>query len=176
MTSMARTVLLIDCCVHGEQSRTLKLAQRYLDTLEDVQVNHQKLYELDLAPLSYEETVERKRTDIAKTFAQADEIVVAAPYWDLSFPSILKVYLEHVCVTGITFHYVGYETQGLCKAKKAVYISTAGGLLGALTWVRSTSRPCFGPCSASRSFTAIRCEGLDLPDADPEALVAEAAL
>ena len=50
---MARTVLLIDCCVHGEQSRTLKLAQRYLDTLEDVQVNHQKLYELDLAPLSY---------------------------------------------------------------------------------------------------------------------------
>lgn len=33
---MARTVLLIDCCVHGEQSRTLKLAQRYLDTLEDV--------------------------------------------------------------------------------------------------------------------------------------------
>ena len=124
---MARTVLLIDCCVHGEQSRTLKLARRYLDTLEDVQVNHQKLYELDLAPLSCQETVERKRTDIAKTFAQADEIVVAAPYWDLSFPSILKVYLEHVCVTGITFHYVGYETQGLCKAKKAVYISTAGG-------------------------------------------------
>ena len=118
---MARTVLLIDCCVHGEQSRTLKLARRYLDTLEDVQVNHQKLYELDLAPLSCQETVERKRTDIAKTFAQADEIVVAAPYWDLSFPSILKVYLEHVCVTGITFHYVGYETQGLCKAKKAVH-------------------------------------------------------
>ena len=25
-------------------------------------------------------------------------------------------------------------------------------------------------------FHAIRCEGLDLPDADPEALVAEAAL
>ena len=44
---MARTVLLIDCCVHGEQSRTLKLARRYLDTLEDVQVNHQKLYELE---------------------------------------------------------------------------------------------------------------------------------
>ena len=114
---MAKNVLLIDCCVHGEQSRTLKLARRYLDTLEDVQVNHQKLYELDLAPLSCQETVERKRTDIAKTFAQADEIVVAAPYWDLSFPSI--------------------------------------------------SIP---------EFHTIRCEGLDLPDADPEALVAEAAL
>lgn len=173
---MARTVLLIDCCVHGEQSRTLKLAQRYLDTLEDVQVNHQKLYELDLAPLSYEEMVERKRTDIAKTFAQADEIVVAAPYWDLSFPSILKVYLEHVCVTGITFHYVGYETQGLCKAKKAVYISTAGGFVGAHHMGEEYVQTVFRTMFSIPEFHAIRCEGLDLPDADPEALVAEAAL
>lgn len=157
---MARTVLLIDCCVHGEQSRTLKLAQRYLDTLEDVQVNHQKLYELDLAPLSYEETVERKRTDIAKTFAQADEIVVAAPYWDLSFPSILKVYLEHVCVTGITFHYVGYETQGLSNGQESSLHQHRRRLLWArITWVRSTSRPCFGPCSASRSFTPSAVKG-----------------
>ena len=151
---MARTVLLIDCCVHGEQSRTLKLARRYLDTLEDVQVNHQKLYELDLAPLSCQETVERKRTDIAKTFAQADEIVVAAPYWDLSFPSILKVYLEHVCVTGITFHYVGYE-----RPRKQFTSAPPAALWARITWVRSTSRPCFGPCSASRSFTPSAVKG-----------------
>ena len=173
---MARTVLLIDCCVHGDQSRTLKLARRYLDTLEDVQVNHQKLYELDLAPLSCQETVERKRTDIAKTFAQADEIVVAAPYWDLSFPSILKVYLEHVCVTGITFHYVGYETQGLCKAKKAVYISTAGGFVGAHHLGEEYIQTVFQAMFSIPEFHTIRCEGLDLPNADPEALVAEAAL
>ena len=41
----------------------------------------------------------------AKQFAQAADIVVAAPYWDLSFPSILKVYLEQICVTGLTFQY-----------------------------------------------------------------------
>ena len=36
-----------------------------------------------------------------------------------------------------------------------------------------------GPNGSGKSipeFHAIRCEGLDLPDADPEALVAEAAL
>ncbi len=27
----------------------------------------------------------------AKDFAESDIIVIAAPYWDLSFPSILKV-------------------------------------------------------------------------------------
>ncbi len=41
----------------------------------------------------------------ARQFAGADEIVIAAPYWDLSFPSVLKVYLEHICITGITFQY-----------------------------------------------------------------------
>ncbi len=118
-------------------------------------MNHQKLYELDLAPLSCQETVERKRTDIAN--AQADEIVVAAPYWDSKFPSILKVYLEHVCVTGITFHYVGYETQGLCKAKKAVYISTAGGFVGAHHLGEEYIQTVFQAMFSIPEFHTIRC-------------------
>jgi FMN-dependent NADH-azoreductase len=30
---------------------------------------------------------------LAKQFAEADEIVIAAPFWDLSFPSLLKIYI-----------------------------------------------------------------------------------
>lgn len=30
-------------------------------------------------------------------FAAADKIVIAAPYWDLSFPAILKTYIEGLC-------------------------------------------------------------------------------
>ena len=30
----------------------------------------------------------------ARQFAEADEIVIAAPFWDLSFPGILKAYME----------------------------------------------------------------------------------
>ena len=36
---------------------------------------------------------------------KADEIVIGAPYWDLSFPAALKVYIEHVSVCDIAFHY-----------------------------------------------------------------------
>ena len=36
---------------------------------------------------------------------EADEIVIGAPYWDLSFPAALKTYLEHCCVCDVTFHY-----------------------------------------------------------------------
>ena len=39
--------------------------------------------------------------DLASQFQQADEIVIAAPYWDLSFPAILKLYLENIYVTGV---------------------------------------------------------------------------
>lgn len=128
---MTKKVLLIDCCVRGEESRTLMLTRRWLVEREpDSQVEHLKLYDLKIAPLTAEEVVQRKNTALAKQFAQADEILVAAPYWDLSFPSILKVYLEHVCVTGITFCYEGDRAVGLCRAKKAVYISTAGGYVG----------------------------------------------
>ena len=42
---------------------------------------------------------------LARQFAAADRIVIAAPYWDLSFPAALKQYVEQINVLGITFIY-----------------------------------------------------------------------
>ena len=56
------------------------------------------------------------------------EIVVAAPYWDLSFPAALKQYFEQINVLGITFKYSAEGTPiPLCKAKELIYVTTAGG-------------------------------------------------
>ena len=63
----------------------------------------------------------------AKQFAGADEIVIAAPFWDLSFPAILKAYMEQITVSGITFEYVNGRPNGLCKAKRLIYVTTSGG-------------------------------------------------
>jgi FMN-dependent NADH-azoreductase len=66
--------------------------------------------------------------DLAKQFAEAETIVVAAPYWDLMFPAILKVYFETITVNGLTFKYgANGIPQGLCKAKKLIYVTTSGG-------------------------------------------------
>ena len=66
----------------------------------------------------------------ARQFAAADEIVIAAPYWDMSFPSLLKVYFEHVTVSGLTFAYgeTGAPVK-LCKANTLRYFSTVGGFV-----------------------------------------------
>jgi FMN-dependent NADH-azoreductase len=63
----------------------------------------------------------------ARQFAEADEIVIAAPFWDLSFPGILKAYMEQITVSGITFEYTNGIPCGLCKAKSLTYITTSGG-------------------------------------------------
>lgn len=55
-------------------------------------------------------------------------IIIAAPFWDSSFPACLKKYIETITVTGLTFRYSkeGFPI-GLCKAEDLYYVSTAGG-------------------------------------------------
>ena len=125
-----KRVLYVDACMRAE-SRTEELAAAYIRQVfpEDIcSVQRIRVADLDLAPMSGEDVAARDaelaagRTDLpayalAREFAAADEIVVAAPFWDSSFPSKLKVYIEHICVQSVTF---GYGADGrpakLCKA------------------------------------------------------------
>ena len=129
--------LYINCCVR-EESRTDRLARAVLQKLGG-DFTELKLYEENLKPLDRETLIKRtslieqgdysdQMFDYAKQFASADEIVIAAPYWDLSFPATLKTYIENIYVTGIvsTYDESGMPV-GLCKAKELYYITTAGG-------------------------------------------------
>ena len=129
--------LYINCCVR-EESRTDRLARAVLQKLggDFTELN---LYEVNLKPL--DKKTLNKRTalieqgdysdpifDYAKQFASADSIVIAAPYWDLSFPATLKIYIENIYVTGIVSAYdESGMPVGLCKAKELYYVTTAGG-------------------------------------------------
>ena len=132
--------LFINACVRP-QSRTLELAQTLLEKTE-VEIKRLDLYDMQLSPLDAQGIVFREQAakendfsneafDLAKQFAKADMIVIAAPYWDLLFPAVLRTYLETVCVAGLTFSYSKEgRPVGLCKAKKAYYVTTAGGFIG----------------------------------------------
>ena len=47
--------------------------------------------------------------------------------WNLSFPAILKAYIDYVSVSGITFKYTAEGPVGLLNNKKAVHIVSRGG-------------------------------------------------
>ena len=129
--------LYINCCVRDE-SRTDRLAKAVLQKLggEYVELNlyEQKLQPIDKEKLDYRTALveqgdyDDKIFDYAKQFANADTIVIAAPYWDSSFPAPLKIYIENIYVTGIVSVYdENGMPKGLCKADNLYYVTTAGG-------------------------------------------------
>lgn len=63
---------------------------------------------------------------MAKKLADADRLVIAAPFWDMSFPGALKVFLENMSLFNVTFGSNEKECYGLCKAEKVLYITTRG--------------------------------------------------
>ena len=130
--------LVIDACARRD-SRTKRLYEEYIKDKTDVKII--KLYDLNLKPLDEAGIKERDSYkakgdfssslfEPARDFKEAENIIIAAPYWDLSFPSILKVYFENISIGGLTF---GYDEKGsivgYCKAKKLIYFTTCGGKL-----------------------------------------------
>ena len=133
-------ILYIDASVRPD-SRTKRLAHHFFKGIEELNANVKELILSNecIPPLNRESLEHRTHLSeeqnfdepifhYAKEYASADMIVIAAPYWDLSFPATLKTYIEAINVVGLTFVY-NNEGQpiGLCKAKKLVYITTAGG-------------------------------------------------
>ena len=173
-------ILFINACVRPE-SRTRRLTDRLLERLGEP-VKEEKLSELDLPEVddafidwrneqSMRGDFSSPVFDPAKEFASADTIVIAAPFWDLSFPSVLKRYLEQVCVSGLTFCYENDLPKGLCRAKKLWYVTTAGGPIYSedfgYGYVKALAQTFFG----IGECRFIKAEGLDMIGADVEGIL-----
>ena len=109
---------------------------------------------------------------LARQFAEAEEIVIAAPFWDLSFPAALKQYLEQINVIGITFCYTPEgRPKGLCRARRLSYVTTAGGEFFpeeyGFGYVRALAQTFYG----IPDVRLVKAVGLDLDGADPEAIL-----
>lgn len=184
---MSGKVLFVDSCVGREESRTLRLAEEYLKKHHgDSEVERIRLEEASIGPLTLEMRDYRDLVlgtgDLydpmfryARQFAEADEIVIAAPYWDLGFPAILKCYIEQIMVTGVTFEYTqDGMPSGLCKARSLTYITTSGGYIEDRNFGFDYIRALCGMFGIGevRCFTA---EGLDIDGADVEKILAESA-
>ena len=175
--------LFINACVRRE-SRTKRLADHLLSRL-DGPITQIRLSELEFAPSDEAYLVRRDRlieendfTDpmfaAAKQFASADRIVIAAPYWDLSFPAILKQYLEKINVPGITFFYTPEGVpQGLCRAEELIYVTTAGGTYVpddfGFGYVKALAQLYYG----IPDVQLVKAVGLDLDGADAEKILSE---
>ena len=177
-------ILFINACVRKE-SRSKALADCLLSErkapYEEVRLNEIVFPAVDEAFLKERDRLILSRDfshpmfDLARQFAAADDIVIAAPFWDLSFPAALKQYFEQINVLGVTFFYTPEgQPRGLCKAKCLTYVTTAGGTFfpeeyGA-GYVKALSQAFYG----IPEFMLIKATGLDIDGADVEAIMESA--
>ena len=182
-----RTVLYVDCCIRREQSRTKRLADAFLSALpSDCRVEHLDLMAEDLSYFKESYFAQREqllavgerdhpRFRYAHQFAEADLIVMAAPFWDLAFPALLKVYIEQVSVDGITFGSTEAGLRGLCRASKLVFLTTRGGFYtGDAMEMGSRYLDALHTFFGIGAYTCIAADGMDVAGFDAEASLAAA--
>ena len=173
--------LFINACVR-DASRTKELADCLLsrrnDPYEEVCLKDVEFPVVNQSFLEKRDRLIRNRDfsnplfDLARQFAAADDIVIAAPYWDLSFPAALKQYFEQINVIGITFIYTPDGIPaGLCKAKRLAYITTAGGNFVPEEYgpgyVKSLAQNFYG----IPEFKLIKVTGLDIDGANADSIM-----
>ena len=173
-------ILFVNACVRKE-SRTRELAELVLSKL-DGEIEEINLEKEGLKPLTRrtlnkrmklqaENRLDDKMISYAQQFKEADVIVMAAPYWDLSFPASIKTYIEHINVVGVTFAYANDEPYGLCKGQKLIYVTTAGGPIYSdelgYGYIKELCNKFYG----IKETYYIKVENLDLYGSDVEALM-----
>lgn len=127
-------LVYIDACIRDEQSRTKKIAFPLIEELQNkYEIITFNLNELDLEIVRKDLLKKRLNGIIDKTvlsWANAirtcDRLVIAAPFWDMSIPSALKVFIELCSIFDVTFKSDDKTCYGNCRCKKTLFITTRG--------------------------------------------------
>ena len=149
-------LLFIDGCIsqRGPASRTRALANVFLSAFREshpgAEVETVTLEALDLKPflpaalnrrdeLASAGAFDAPVFDLARQFRGADKIAAAAPFWDLSFPAVMRTYIEYISANGLCYHYEADGCHGDCRADRLAYLTTSGDFerpesLGVLYW------------------------------------------
>lgn len=142
-----KKVLVVYSSMNGLEGNSSKLAMQFIERLQVAQqceVSTLELIKEDLPHLSSEEvqawmanadarTSEQKmlveRSDnYIKQVKEADYIVIAAPMYNFSIPSLLKSWMDRLARAGITFKYTNEGPEGLITNKTVFVVSARGGI------------------------------------------------
>ena len=165
-------ILYINACVR-EKSRTNKLAKYLLEKLngniKEINLDKENIKPIDskLLKLRDELILNKNCSDdlfkYANDLKESDIVVIASPYWDLSFSSLLKIYFENINVVGLTF---SYDDKGnpisLCHIKKLYYVTTAGGYIINDEFGFGYVKTMFNTFFNVKDIEYIKAEGLDI--------------
>lgn len=129
-----KKLLYIDACIRDEESRTKRIAEPIVKALEKkYDVQRFVLNDMDLE-IVQRNLIRRRLNGVidatvmswAETVRDADRIVIAAPFWDMSIPAALKNFIELCSILDVTFKTNDKTCYGNCRAEKMLFITTRG--------------------------------------------------
>ncbi|ELL4670356.1 FMN-dependent NADH-azoreductase [Vibrio fluvialis] len=136
-------VLALKSSILGDYSQSSKLLDAYLTKFNQDELNVRDLAAEPLPVLDFSVATALRATEdlseeqqkvvalsnelIAEVKA-ADTLVIAAPMYNFTIPTQLKNWFDLIARAGVTFKYTEAGVQGLIEGKKAVVITTRGGI------------------------------------------------
>lgn len=136
-------VLALKSSILGDYSQSNKLVEEFTQkvdqdklTVRDLAANPLPVLDFsvitalgakeDLTP-EQQELVNLSDTLIEEIKA-ADTLVIAAPMYNFTIPTQLKNWIDLIARAGVTFKYTENGVQGLIEGKKAIVVTTRGGM------------------------------------------------
>ncbi|WP_085343853.1 FMN-dependent NADH-azoreductase [Vibrio sp. ArtGut-C1] len=136
-------VLALKSSILGDYSQSNKLVEDFIKNVDQDKLTVRDLAAKPLPVLDFavatalratedlsqeqQEVVELSDTLIEEVKA-ADTLVIAAPMYNFTIPTQLKNWIDLIARAGVTFKYTENGVQGLIEGKKAIVITTRGGI------------------------------------------------
>ncbi len=144
-----KKILHIIAAPRGEESRTLKISNAFLDSfkkkhpdyiIEELDLFKEKLPELTVKRVNGKYILlggkdlsgefQKAWKDIVKhitRFLSADRFLISTPMWNFSIPYVLKQYIDIIIQPKYLFQYTGQGVEGLVKDRRMVIVTSRGG-------------------------------------------------
>ncbi|HCM0823887.1 TPA: FMN-dependent NADH-azoreductase [Vibrio parahaemolyticus] len=136
-------VLALKSSILGDYSQSNKLVEDFIKnvdqdklTVRDLAANPLPVLDLAVATaLRATEDLSQEQqavVDLSDTLIEevkaADTLVIAAPMYNFTIPTQLKNWIDLIARAGVTFKYTENGVQGLIEGKKAIVVTTRGGI------------------------------------------------
>ncbi|BBM64548.1 FMN-dependent NADH-azoreductase [Vibrio alfacsensis] len=136
-------VLALKSSILGDFSQSNKLVENYIKNVDHANLTVRDLAAEPLPVLDFAiATALRATEDLSEQQQQvvnlsntlieeiktADTLIIAAPMYNFTIPTQLKNWIDLIARAGVTFKYTENGVQGLVEGKKAIVVTTRGGI------------------------------------------------
>ncbi|MFH4814187.1 FMN-dependent NADH-azoreductase [Vibrio alginolyticus] len=136
-------VLALKSSILGDYSQSNKLVENFIKNVDQDKLTVRDLAANPLPVLDFAVATALRATedlsqeqqavvDLSDTLIEevkaADTLVIAAPMYNFTIPTQLKNWIDLIARAGVTFKYTENGVQGLIEGKKAIVVTTRGGI------------------------------------------------